>query len=441
VKSARAAVFTAIFVTAFGFYVEHGVRDGGLAAAPEPGDGHDYDALAFNLWRHHRFGYAWDDADWRRPYIGNTLYMPLLSRHGGYYPTTYRQPAAPAAMALVYTVTNRSFAAWRLVSCALTAAGVVAASATAALFAGLPAAVFTAALVLLLPLPTMFSYLFMTESLALFLVALLAWQWTVNARAGWTTASAVGSGVVLGALICTRSIFTLFLPLAFIVPAGDPRIAVTRVVPHRAACVLAALLVAAPWWVRNCVVLHAFMPFGTQGALNIPAGFGPAAIEHSGLWVPIPADATVHDIQALHLDPVSTEVAIARARSRATVTWVRNHPGGAIGLAWLHIWQEIKPREVPTPTGAWLLPAAIAATLVLRRRRGVSVIVWMTAVNIAAVAATWSVGGRFMLPVQPILAALVGAAVADLTRTVPTGGERFTSATDPRSGPPVRPRS
>ncbi|HKB12084.1 MAG TPA: hypothetical protein VKD69_15585, partial [Vicinamibacterales bacterium] len=106
-KSARVAVFTAIFVTAFGFYVEHGVRDGGLAAAPEPGDGHDYDALAFNLWRHHRFGYDWDDPEWRRPYIGNTYYMPLLSRHGGYYPTTYRQPAAPVAMALVYMVTNR----------------------------------------------------------------------------------------------------------------------------------------------------------------------------------------------------------------------------------------------------------------------------------------------------------------------------------------------
>src|SRR5262249_42765382 len=123
-------------------------------------------------------------------------------------------------------------------------------------------------------------------------------------------------------------------------------------------------------------------------------------------------------IEARHLDPVSTEVAIARARSSATRTWVSTHPGGALRLAWLHVWQEIKPRDEPTPTGAWLLPAAIVAAIVLWRRQGVFVIVWMTAVNIAAIAATWSVGGRFMLPVQPILAALVGAAAVDLTRRV-----------------------
>ncbi|HKB11578.1 MAG TPA: hypothetical protein VKD69_13035, partial [Vicinamibacterales bacterium] len=288
------------------------------------------------------------------------------------------------------------------------------ASATAALLAGLPAAVFTAVCVLLLPMPTLFSYLFMTESLALFLVALLAWRWTMNARTGWTTATAVGSGIVLGALMCTRSIYVLFLPLAFIIPGGDRRAAAGPIRLNRTACVVAALLVAGPWWVRNCVVLHALMPFGTQGALNIPAGFGPEAVEQGGLWAPIPQDAAVRDIEALHLDAVTTEAAIARARSRATVAWIRNHPGAALRLAWLHVWQEIKPRDVPNPTGAWLLPAAIVATVVLWRRRGVSVIVWMTAFNLAAISATWSVGGRFMLPVQPILAALVGAAAADL---------------------------
>src|SRR5262245_38929254 len=116
-KLARATVFIAIFLVVFGVYVAQGIRDGGLNAPPEPGDGHDYDALAFNLWKHHRFGYDWNDAEWRRPYYGSSLYIPLLSRRGEYYPTTYRPPATPLLMALVYAATNRSFAAWRATSC------------------------------------------------------------------------------------------------------------------------------------------------------------------------------------------------------------------------------------------------------------------------------------------------------------------------------------
>ena len=55
----------------------------------------------------------------------------------------------------------------------------------------------------------------------------------------------------------------------------------------------------------------------------------------------------------------------------------------------------------------------------------------MTAVNLVGIALTWSVAGRFMAPVQPILAALVGAALVIVARR--TAASIFTRlARDPQ---------
>ena len=47
----RRLVFAAIFLTAFGTYVMRAVNSGALNQPPESGDGHDYDAIAFNVWQ------------------------------------------------------------------------------------------------------------------------------------------------------------------------------------------------------------------------------------------------------------------------------------------------------------------------------------------------------------------------------------------------------
>jgi hypothetical protein len=57
----RRAVYAAIFVTALATYVTRIVNGGGFHAPPEAGDGHDYDAIAFNLWRGVGFGYEWSN--------------------------------------------------------------------------------------------------------------------------------------------------------------------------------------------------------------------------------------------------------------------------------------------------------------------------------------------------------------------------------------------
>ena len=51
------------------------------------------------------------------------------------------------------------------------------------------------------------------------------------------------------------------------------------------------------------------------------------------------------------------------------------------------------------------------SALVLWKFPGVWVLVLIVCANILSVAMTYSAGGRFMVPVQPLLAALVAAAV------------------------------
>ncbi len=194
----RRMVFAAIFVTTFGIYVMRASNSGALREPPETGDGHDYDAIAFNVWQGRGFGYEWSDESWRKPYEGIPRYRLLLTRQSEYYPTTYRPPAMPYLLSAIYAVTGRNFTAWRVVNCGITAGAVTTAAIISAQFAGIPAAVITAAILWQSRELTRYSGMFMTEPLATLMLALLAWTWVRNASAGWTTRRAIASGVAMG---------------------------------------------------------------------------------------------------------------------------------------------------------------------------------------------------------------------------------------------------
>jgi hypothetical protein len=423
----RRIVYAAVFLASFGSYLSSAVKDGVLRAPPEAGDGHDFDALAFNIWKHQRFGFHWSEPEWRRPYYSAAGYQSLLERQSDYYPSTYRPPGAPALMAVVYAVTNRNFAAWRVVHCAIMAAAVTFAAAISAELVGIAAAPVTMVVALALPLLRLFAHEFRTDGLAALLVTLLAWMWIRNGKTGWTGRRCVASGLVLGALVLTRSIFLLWIPLTLLAPGAD-RSSAKAAWRGRASAVAVALLVVGPWWVRNCVVLEAFLPFGTQGAINLPAGFGPRAMRFKGQWMSNPGDGAP-EIAGLKLGPVESEVRLAQHRSALAVRWIRENPQDALRLMGQHMWQEVKPRRLPYPTGAWLLPIAALGAVYLRRSAGVGVIALMVAANMLGIALTWSARGQFMAPIQPMLAALVGAMAVVMVRTMI---EAATRARSPR---------
>jgi hypothetical protein len=80
----------------------------------------------------------------------------------------------------------------------------------------------------------------------------------------------------------------------------------------------------------------------------------------------------------------------------------------------MHVRQEIKPHGSPFVDS--LLYLAGAAALLFRRSPAVKVVALMLCANLFGIALTWSVEGRFMVPLQPLLIALVGAMAAVVVR-------------------------
>lgn len=425
----RKVVFAAIFLTSFGIYVMRASTSGAFREPPETGDGHDYDAIAFNVWQGRGFGYQWSDENWRKPYEDIPRYRLLLSRQSEYYPTTYRPPAMPYLLSAVYAVAGRNFTAWRVINCAVTAGAVTTAAIISAQFAGIPAAVITAAILLQSRELTRYSAMFMTEPLAALMLALLAWTWVRNATNGWTLMRAIASGIAMGGLLAARTIFILTTPVVLILPGKDLSFGSRFAWKTKLICLAAALVVISPWWIRNIVVLDAFMPLGTQGGINLPMGFGPRALRSQGIWASNPGDGWP-EIAAQKLDIVTSEVMLAKYRQKLAITWMIDNPRQVLHLMWLHVSQELKAgRDLHS---RWLLPAAAVSVLVLWGFPGVWVLAMIVCGNILSIAMTYSAGGRFMVPLQPLLAALVAAAVVYATNQ---------ALTLLRGGPAASPRA
>jgi hypothetical protein len=309
----------------------------------------------------------------------------------------------PYLLAMVYGVVGRNFAVWRILSCAIMAGAATAAAAVSAEFAGLLAAIITSLLFLQCPQLTMYSHMFMTESLATFCVTLLAWMWLTNSRTGWTTKRIAGLGIVLGALVATRSIFLLWVPVvALFVPATPSAPGSRNIWRGKAICFVFALLIIGPWAARNIVVTKDLMPFGTLAQAELSAGFGPRAIQSRGLWSPIGPEEDIPGITRLE-----GEVQMAKAQYSFAIHWITQHPVDVMWLMCLHVWKEVRPLD-----NKWLLFMGALSAFALRKSAGVRILVLFVALNILTIALTWSVGGRFMVPVQPVLAALVSAVIS-----------------------------
>src|SRR5688572_3413394 len=258
----RRAIFAAIFLVAFGIYVMRATNSGALGQPPETGDGHDYDAIAFNVWQGRGFGYQWSDETWRKPYEGIPRYRLLLTRQSDFYPTTYRPPAMPFLLSGIYALVGRNFTAWRVVNCGITAGAVTTAAVISSQFAGIPAAIVSAAILLQSRELTRYSGMFMTEPLATLMLMLVAWTWVRSASDGWTAGRAIASGVAMGGLLAARTIFILATPVLLILPGKDLSFGSKFAWKAKAVCLAVAIAVISPWWIRNVAVLDAFMPLG-----------------------------------------------------------------------------------------------------------------------------------------------------------------------------------
>ena len=172
-----------IFAVTFGVLSYRIVHIGAFDEPPLGGDERDYEALAYNLWKGRGFGFFWSDPEWRAPYLRVPEAAGAVEGlESGYYPTTYRPPAFPMLWAATHAIAGRDFGLIRIVNAALMAGAVAFAAATALQFAGIAAAVLTAALLLQSPDVTLFARERQAEPLATFFVSLLVWLWVSNSQ-------------------------------------------------------------------------------------------------------------------------------------------------------------------------------------------------------------------------------------------------------------------
>ncbi|MEM6551249.1 MAG: hypothetical protein AAF750_03890 [Planctomycetota bacterium] len=484
---------------------------GGIDRPAPPGDPLDYENIAWNLAFGGGFGHNWGDAEFREPYerlmregsererLGygymlneGVLYdtpsglEPGQPKPDWYATSAFRPPVVPGLMAASHWLTGRSFAAWRVLELVMVALAMTLAAglawrigwltgwhAGAGAGAGCGDGVDRAGLARVAGIwamggvmvaglvdPAVWSYTgaFLTES-AVFL-GTIGFAWVLHLA--WWRRSAkwvLLTGITMGALILTRSVYLLWLPFVMVMVLyvlwRRTRLGMGARVACTAGFVVLTLLVPSPWWVRNCQVLDAFMPLGTQGGLGISGGYSDYALNgypdtplgrsmyyQKGVWVylePIgffdEVDAEVRD-RAIRGEgsPIDMEKYRARYGQERALEWIKTN--------WARVPELMGWRLVRSWTGyqSWhaglmLVFAAGVAGYAWwcrrtglrgeamdpeqrragwRRRSGLWLLGMFPVMMSLAVMATYSAGGRFMVPLLPVVYVIAAVALGRL---------------------------
>lgn len=390
-------------------------------------------------------------------------YTAQLNRTDGLAATTGRPPLLPLINAVVYKMIPRgpnSFAAVRLILAAcLAIASSVAVAISVRIVSQLSrqwwptvlAAMVTMVFAVLDRTVRSYATDFLTEPLAMLLTQF--WLWTLcelllvpilhqpkpdsdqPAHLRWQLPwqrerwLVVACGTLLGLMILTRSLMVLWLPGVWLMIVLATRIryrnffslgAFDRVLLptfsedcRRATAIVAiAMLVCAPWWVRNCVVLKTFMPLGTQGPITLVGGYNDDAILMRGQWHVGPENRLRRGAEAevASADIPAREVHVARRASRQVKEWIGSHLGTLPNLAWVRLKNEWNPYNGRAL--AFRLAALVGLCWLCTLHRSAALLLGgVIIVNSITVMMLYSVGGRFLVPTYGILYTLAGIGI------------------------------
>lgn len=373
-----------------------------LISTPEKGgDGPDYDSIAFSLVHGRGFAFDFESESFRAPYAAaNTdgRYDYLLARRGGGDLTTYKPPLFPLILAGTYQVFGRQWVAIRLMNLAAMSVAIALLASIVVRLVGRWPAVLTV---------TIFAFIdhrlqwwataVVTESLAALAVACVAWL-LVGCTTDRRPARFVYAGAAAGAAILVRSIFVLWLPglalvAGFIARPGNR-------VRTAALFLSAALVVPLPWFVRNSVVLDSLAPLGTQGDINLAAGYNDDALRRHGEWT---VEWSNEAYGWMEKAGNATDAEIAAHGRSLFLTWVRSHLSEVPRLAAVKAVYSWKGYGGPPE---WLmLLLSLGGYLVWVRRPEARVLLAVLAIHTSVIAATYWAGDQFVVPVRSIVAA------------------------------------
>ncbi|MFO1095791.1 MAG: glycosyltransferase family 39 protein [Planctomycetaceae bacterium] len=403
--------------------------------SPPPvfGDEASYDALGWELAAGRGFALNLADPEFLKPYADlEPAAAGQLATAPGRGPIASRPPLLPLVMAGLNRMFGRQFRAVRLVNVAAMATVAALVAWTVCRLAGpLPALLGVFQFLVVDPRVRVASREILTEALACLLVAVLTLtlrQLFVRPR----LTTALIAGAVVGLAVLLRTMFVLWLPVLLVMLWMTPRYVrraasggAARQEPRPpdaelransptaggvtlvAAFLMAAMVVFAPWGVRNCRVLGRFMPLGTQGTIELPSGYSDEAFARGGMWHNLDESGCFRSVDIETNTQLQREVARADYSSRLATAWCRAHPVQTALLPFMKVFQEFRPHM---SADLYVLAFALLGLAVVRGtpegRAGGTILLAIA----FSVGLTWSVAGRFVFPALYVLhcAAAIG---------------------------------
>lgn len=358
-----------------------------------------------------------------------------LTHHGR--PFLFQPPAYPFALGCLFRLTGPSVVAGKLLNAALTSAAVVMLWLSLRRFVrpGWPG-VLAFAPVALCPLWIGYIGVLGTECLSAFLV--VATLWALGSLPGpWNV---LASGIALGALVLNRPQFQLLIPAMLAWSLWARRDQFRRL----CAWSLVAVLVVAPWTLRNWHVTGSFVTVAGYSGYVLLVNSNSA--NHATGWMPL-SDIPLSDAERARFDAVGagdlfepgdedaktfrwTPRIDAVARSVAA-SWILADPVEFVRRAGRRMWKtygdSIELRWWVTHGNEWPLPIleyrswlgwiafglALVGMLRLSRRDAPPALVLAAATYGIGIATTvvFEGQGRYVLPTWPLVAPLALAAL------------------------------
>lgn len=238
---------------------------------------------------------------------------------------------------------------------------------------------------------------FLTEALACLFVAILTDTLArIADRPRLRTALLIG--VTLGGAILLRTMFVFWIPClaaAIWIVTSSANLTPGRRVGLPVGFIIAACAVVSPWGLRNCRVLDRAMPLGTQGTMELSAGYSDAAFERLGMWHNLEETGFFAATDQPGQTALEREIARADHSRDEALAWCRAHPLKAMLLPAMKIFQEFRPHM---SGDLYVLAFALLGLLAMRSTPDGRAWTAVLAATAFGVALTWSTSGRFVVP-------------------------------------------
>lgn len=417
-----------IFLSTWTVFLLVASRHFGLSSPPENGgDSDSYERLGYNLAAGLGFGYCPSDL----PILEGKAEPSAVNKceagcdAGNFQLTAYRPPGFPFVIAMVYRLSPLNYLAVRVINCGACAAAVTLVSLWLSHRYSIAAGFLASMSCCIDPRFREFAGSFLTENLATLALCCFALTFACfveNKKVG----NAALCGLSLSALVFVRSFYVAWYPLLWIVVAGLVFREIRRGTQSSAQGLrlvisfgLCSLLLIGPWWVRNCIVLKAIMPTGTQGGIGIADGFSDSAMENFGSWTPQIALSILKELRADPKFAEASELEIEKEHCRRGAAraseWIKSHPERLLQLTW---WKFSRLWEFGSVQHTVLFGLCAMGMWFSRITPLTRVLLLLFVLNSLTVMATYHTYERFLTPFRPLIHVMCAWGICQLPQTL-----------------------